>query len=564
MIIDDALDDFGTFTQGNVKSLGNLGLVAAAFDEFGLEDLINKAIGKEGSHVKADTGVIVKALVMQMLNVPWQTLSGTEEYFRERPLSALTQQKLEPKDLNRAVLGRCLDDIADFGGENLYLNCAKQVIDSLNIKVTEAHIDSTSFHYDGESYKQADSPIELKLGYSRDHRPELKQAITLMLADGQSRIPFYSKNVSGNVNDNRSFNDLILFAWSSIKEQFQALDYLVGDSSLCTADNFNSAKANNMHLVTRLPDKTKVAKDIFANNKIEDMTPVFEDDEESPLGKWCGTTTIGDETVHLLLVANPKLKTKKAATVTGHAEKELADVTAKIKKLSTKPCKCKADALKCITEIMDKCKLVTISNIQYEEIIKNVTRGRPKAGVTPETKVNAVKVTATVSIDEAKVAQKIEEEILYIIATNDLNRKWTMAELLSIYKRQSVIERCWRCCKNPKFFVDAIYLNKPSRIDALLWLMSLALLVYAGIEYKVRKTMADNGLTIPSPDQRTQQEKPTLMRLFQYIANQNVQITLASGNTTISYFSETLQNLLRAMGKRWVMYFNSNYYKMFS
>lgn len=213
---------------------------------------------------------------------------------------------------------------------------------------------------------------------------------------------------------------------------------------------------------------------------------------------------------------------------------------------------------------MDKCKLVTISNIQYEEIIKNVTRGRPKAGVTPETKVNAVKVTATVSIDEAKVAQKIEEEILYIIATNDLNRKWTMAELLSIYKRQSVIERCWRCCKNPKFFVDAIYLNKPSRIDALLWLMSLALLVYAGIEYKVRKTMADNGLTIPSPDQRTQQEKPTLMRLFQYIANQNVQITLASGNTTISYFSETLQNLLRAMGKRWVMYFNSNYYKMFS
>ena len=94
--------------------------------------------------------------------------------------------------------------------------------------------------------------------------------------------------------------------------------------------------------------------------------------------------------------------------------------------------------------------------------------------------------------------------------------------------------------------------------------MSLALLVYAGIEYKVRKTMADNGLTIPSPDQRTQQEKPTLMRLFQYIANQNVQITLASGNTTISYFSETLQNLLRAMGKRWVMYFNSNYYKMFS
>src|SRR5574344_1892455 len=104
---------------------------------------------------------------------------------------------LEPKDLNRTVLARCLDDIAEFGGENLYLTCAKQVIDSLNIKVTEAPIDSTLFHYDGESYKQADIPIELKLGYGRDHRPDL----TLMLADVQSRKPFYSKNMSSNENE---------------------------------------------------------------------------------------------------------------------------------------------------------------------------------------------------------------------------------------------------------------------------------------------------------------------------------------------------------------------------
>ena len=51
------------------QELGNLGMVAGAFDEFGLEDLINKRIGKEGSHVVADSGVLVKLLVMQMLSM---------------------------------------------------------------------------------------------------------------------------------------------------------------------------------------------------------------------------------------------------------------------------------------------------------------------------------------------------------------------------------------------------------------------------------------------------------------------------------------------------------------
>ena len=52
--------------------LGTLGLVAGSFDFLGLEGLINK-----GSHVRANTGVEVKALIMQMLYVEWQGLMNT-------------------------------------------------------------------------------------------------------------------------------------------------------------------------------------------------------------------------------------------------------------------------------------------------------------------------------------------------------------------------------------------------------------------------------------------------------------------------------------------------------
>ena len=40
--------------------IDTLGLVAGTFDEFGLEGLINSAIGKVGSHVVVDSGALVK------------------------------------------------------------------------------------------------------------------------------------------------------------------------------------------------------------------------------------------------------------------------------------------------------------------------------------------------------------------------------------------------------------------------------------------------------------------------------------------------------------------------
>jgi len=176
-----------------------------------------------------------------MLNVPYQMLSGTEEYYKNIALKTLVKDKITHKDLGRGVLGRFLDAVADYGSDKLYLECASQVVKSLGITISEGHIDSTSFHYDGKTREESDCELVLKKGYSRDHRPDLNQAIEVMIADGQSRIPFYAKNVSGNINDNRSFNNALKYAVSTIKEQLGDFKYLVGDSALCTPDNFDEA-----------------------------------------------------------------------------------------------------------------------------------------------------------------------------------------------------------------------------------------------------------------------------------------------------------------------------------
>ena len=70
-----------------------------------------------------------------------------------------------------------------------------------------------------------------------------------------------------------------------------------------------------------------------------------------------------------------------------------------------------------------------------------------------------------------------------------------MKELLSIYKKQSVVERNWRCFKDKRLLVNTLYFESSSRINALMWVMTLALLIYSATEYLMRKKMEEQRLT---------------------------------------------------------------------
>lgn len=77
-----------------------------------------------------------------------------------------------------------------------------------------------------------------------------------------------------------------------------------------------------------------------------------------------------------------------------------------------------------------------------------------------------------------------------------------MKELLSIYKKQSVVERNRRCIKDKRLQVNTLYLESPSRINALMWVMTLALLIFSATEYLMRKKMEEQRLTVSPPDHK--------------------------------------------------------------
>ena len=74
--------------------------------------------------------------------------------------------------------------------------------------------------------------------------------------------------------------------------------------------------------------------------------------------------------------------------------------------------------------------------------------------------------------------------------------------------------------------------------------------------------MRENSLNIPSPDHKVDLEKPSLMSVYQFIANSSVTLVCNSqtGMISISVLPLEVVHLLIAMGDEWCRYYLKSYY----
>ena len=78
--------------------------------------------------------------------------------------------------------------------------------------------------------------------------------------------------------------------------------------------------------------------------------------------------------------------------------------------------------------------------------------------------------------------------------SNDLSD----AGVLKEYKEQINVENNFKVLKDP-YFVDGIYLKTPERVEALGYVMLLALMVYTSIERETRKALQEENEAVIIP-----------------------------------------------------------------
>jgi len=114
-----------------------------------------------------------------------------------------------------------MDELYKYGLTQLFLEIAIALTKTFKIEVKFNHADITSFHLHGEyNYNYGElanpeeglikeRPIIITQGYSRDHRPDLKQCVLSLITTSDGDIPLLMRVGDGNESDKAVLGHLL-------------------------------------------------------------------------------------------------------------------------------------------------------------------------------------------------------------------------------------------------------------------------------------------------------------------------------------------------------------------
>jgi transposase len=123
-------------------------------------------------------GEAVAGMILNGLGFANTPLTLTPQFFANTPLDLLFRQGVHAEMFNRFTLGRTLDELSTYGCDGLFSELALAVCAREGIEQRFHHLDTTSFSLNGDYVPESDTQaMHITHGYSKDHRPDVKQAV---------------------------------------------------------------------------------------------------------------------------------------------------------------------------------------------------------------------------------------------------------------------------------------------------------------------------------------------------------------------------------------------------
>jgi transposase len=530
--------------------LDHLGLVAGMFDELGITDVIDRATQQTPEMRIVTVGHAVKAMVLNGLGFVNQQLYLVPMFFHNKPTQRLIAPGIEAKHLNDDTLGRALDTLYDYDVTALYSLIAATAAHRLGLTPTFAHLDSTSFHVDGR-YNSTEEPdarvIHITRGYSRDHRPDLNQVMLDLIVEPQAGIPLLMHPLSGNTSDAIDFRPVVTEHIAQLHTTYGTA-YLVADSALYNEENLQQLTRTRSKWITRVPATVSEAQAALADADPATMIPLMEGYRSQ-----VRTSTYGGVAQRWVLIYSEHRRPQAQRA----AEKPLlTQSTAEVKafqRLSRTVFACEADAQQALITFAQGLHATRLHEVTIRPTRRYAKPGRPGKATVPDAQGYhlAGALASSLAARDALVAQ----HSCFILATNELDEgALSPQEVLAGYKGQKHAERGFRFLKDPLFLASSLYLKKPQRIMALLMVMTVCLLVYAALEYRIRTALKARQATFP--DQKGQpSQNPTARWVFQYFVG--IHLLLMPGEwPLVLNLTETHEHLLRLLGQPYKAFYS--------
>jgi transposase len=508
-----------------VYPVHHLPIIKAYADQLGLVNLINHYVP---TAMEVDAGTVVLGLVLDTLSGR-SPLYRLEEFFAHQDTELLLGKALPPHAFTDDTVGRVLDRLYDFGTMRLFTACAVRAAARFGLERRYVHFDTTSRSVWGD-YQYAetqDLPFQMTYGYSKDKRPDLKQFVLSTLCVDRA-VPIWGQPADGNASD-KTLNTTLLSEIAQLLAQYgvQPGAYIyIADAALVTEDNL--AALRNTFFITRLPATYsacgRVIAEAVASNAWAEVGVLA---QTPPTRRRPGTyykvaernVTLYGKAYRAIVVHSSSQAQQRQKQLEREIQGAYATLEATVREAARQEYFCHADAEAAAAKLRSLCST-------YHQVEVTV-EARPRYGPgRPSLKrprvIKALRYGLQITLHERAevIARKRQEMECFVLLTNvpmEGEMAHSASEILQAYKEQHGVEQNFAFLKDP-LIVNRLFLKKPERIEALGFVLLLALLLWRLVERALRVHVETTGSALTGWDKKATQKPTAFMMMTKFTA----------------------------------------------
>lgn len=482
-----------------------LPIVSAYARTMGVVEEIDRLCGKQRG---ISPGRIVLALMLDALSGR-TPLFRLPQAFAQMDTELLLGEAISPDKLNDDAVGRVLDRLYEVGTSKVLSAVAVRVVKLFELDTNHVHHDTTSRavygDYDLYGEDTHDQPFTITFGFSKEHRPDLKQLVhSLLCVD--AGIPIYSRCENGNESDKTINRNLIPSMVERMSELGQDNFLYVADSALVTEENLALMDdwKSGFRFVTRLPASYKACGRAIAEAVREGIVHdlgALSGEPSTPKRKpahYHGCETIVDlygVWYRALVVHSDAYDERRIKKLERTLEKDRAEIEQRAQDEQKIEYACLPDAQAALSRLPRGRFYEMQGEIKERPVY---AAGRPRADGTRKIKRVIYRLKLFIVPREKAIARARKEAGCFVLITNEPDEAAggiSSKELLRAYQNQHSVERNFGFLKDP-VFVNALFLKTPRRIEALGLVLVLALMVWRLMERTMRISLKQDDSNV--------------------------------------------------------------------
>ncbi len=489
------------------------------------------------SRSDVSAGRMVLALILDALSGR-SPLFRLEEFLADKDVGLLMGKDIPVSKFNDDAVGRVLDRLFDYGTSKILTAIAVRAAALFQLDTSHVHFDTTShsLYGDYDLYGEEDhgEPFVITHGFSKAHRPDLKQLIQCLLCVDHG-IPIYSKCESGNESDKALNGNLLNMIAEKMAELGQDDFVYIADAALPTGKNLAllNDPEKGCRFVSRLPATYKecgraVSEAVEADNWT-DFGVLAEDPSvryrEAARYRGYETSVMLHGTSHRALVVHSSSHDeRRLKKLDREMERERVEI-AKLKALQEKiNYACLPDARAAASRLTEgayyRLMVETLERPKY-------SRGRPKSDGTKTLKEMKYGLKISFEPKEEVIEKAREEAGCFVLISNvPTEGPGAMAskDLLVSYKDQHIVERNFGFLKDP-MIVNSLFLKTPRRIEALGLVLVLALMIWRLMERTMRRTLRSTDSQIVGWNKQKTSRPTSFMMTTKFVSVMVIRLT---------------------------------------